>query len=175
MQGRWIIHSAWYAMLPEFRGDSVTAGQFHRVLRPDTGITGGHLRHLNAVRKRAGIIIRNAIASVDLGREDTQFFEQNRRLHGVDSTIDTDPDIVIFICTFAVYAQATQHLGETIVIGKNGTAVSITTERLGGKKLVDVEWANVPTPRPLRVAPKLCAASAMTTMRQRSATSLSVS
>src|SRR5207244_8891788 len=63
-----------------------------------------------------------------------QVLEQDRGVHGVESSGEAKADIVVFIGALAVHADAAQRVREFVVIGEDRPAVTEAAERFGGKE-----------------------------------------
>jgi hypothetical protein len=104
------------------------------VLRPDRGAAAGQTRHRHDIAELAAVTLRHAVACGDFVVEDFQFLDQDRRLHGVEPPGKAEADIVVFVRTLAVDANAAQRGGEFGVVGENRPAVAEAAERLGRKE-----------------------------------------
>src|ERR1700686_3612949 len=80
------------------------------------------------------IALRDLVARGDLILEDLQFLEQDRRLHGVEAPGQAETDVVVFVRSLAVNADAAQRCREFGIVGKNPPAVAEAAERLGREK-----------------------------------------
>ena len=91
-------------------------------------------RNGHDIAETARIALRDQIARGDLVLEDFQFLEQDRRLHGVEPAGEPEPDIVVFVRTLAVNADAAQRCGQFGIVGENRAAVAEAAERFGREK-----------------------------------------
>ena len=109
------------------------ARYLNRVLRPNRGGSGGALaRH--DIAKPFTVSMGNLVAGIDFVREDLELFDQDRRLDGIEPRGETDADIVVFIAPLPVHTQASEGVGNAVIVGHHRAAVAIATERLGGEK-----------------------------------------
>src|SRR5690242_13051251 len=133
MQWNRVIDCSGNAFGLERRSKRITAAARDpdRVLRPHRGVAGRNTWHANDVAKTLTVTFGNAVAGIDLVGEDFQFFNKDRRLDRIESRGETDADIVIFVASLPVYAQAPQGIGKAIVVGRHGAAIAVASERLG--------------------------------------------
>src|SRR5205085_3484312 len=110
------------------------ARQPDSVLRPDRGAAGSGMRDGHDVAEAARITLRDRVTCGDLLLENLQFLEQDRRLHGVEPSRQPEPDVVIFVRTLTMDADAAQDFGKAGIIGKDRAAVAETAERFCGKE-----------------------------------------
>ena len=119
------------------RGKTVAVGALGQpdgVLRPDRGAAGGKPRHGHDIAEPARIALGDLVARGDLVLEDLQLLDQDRRLHGVEPPGQAEADIVVFVRTLPVHANAAQRLGKLVIVGEDRAAVAEAAERLCREK-----------------------------------------
>src|SRR5467141_2840360 len=104
------------------------------VLRPDRGAAVGEARNRHHIPEASRIALSHLVARGDFVLEDFQLLDQDRRLHGVEPPGEPETNIVVFVRTLAVNADAAQRLREFGIVGENRSAVAKAAQRLGGKK-----------------------------------------
>jgi hypothetical protein len=78
-----------------------------------------------------------------------QFNQQNSGLQGIQTAIEADADILVFIAALAVDADRTRHFGQFIIVRKDRTAVAIASQRFGRKERSGRAWRQRSGPLPL--------------------------
>src|SRR6185312_13203125 len=101
-------------------------GEADGVLRPDRGASGSKPRHRYDITEAARIALRHAVAGRDLVLEYPELLDQDCGLHGVEASGQSEAHIVVFVGALAVHADATQRLGEFVVVGKDRAAIAET-------------------------------------------------
>src|SRR5712692_1475405 len=132
-----IIDRGWNALRLERRGETVAIAalwQPYRVLRPDRCAAAGEARNGHDIAETTRIALRDLVARFDLVFEDFQFLDQNRCLHGIEPPGQPETDIVVFVETLAVDADAAQRLGEFGIVGENRSAVAKAAKRFCREK-----------------------------------------
>ena len=94
----------------------------------------GETRNGHDIAEPSRIALGDLVARGDFVLEDLQLLDQDRRLHGVEPPGQPETDIVVFVRTLAVDADAAQRLGKFGVVGEDRAAVAKTAERLGREK-----------------------------------------
>src|SRR5947209_15418635 len=102
------------------------------VLRPYRALD--QLGHNGDVGEAGAVTPRDALARDDLLGKDFQLFDQHRRLDGIEPAVETNAHAIVFVASFAMYAQAADRLRELFVTGEHRSAVAIAAERLRRKE-----------------------------------------
>src|SRR4051812_12075137 len=98
------------------------------------------MRHAHHVREASIVTPRDAFARDDFLWKYLQLFDQHRGLDGIESPCHADAHIVITIGPLPVIAQAADHVGEFILVGKDRAAIAVATERFRRKKTGGGDW-----------------------------------
>ena len=85
-------------------------------------------------RRALRVTARGLVARVNLVRKNLELLDKDGRLDGVEARGKADPHIVVFVAALPVDAQASQRVGEPIIVGHHSAAVAIASERLCGKE-----------------------------------------
>ena len=109
-------------------------GQTDGVLRPHRGAAGRKPLNLHDIGKPVRIVLGYPVASRDLVLEDFQLLDKDRRLHGVEPPGEPEPDIVVFVGSLAMHADAAQVFHKLRIVGQDRAAVAETAERFRREK-----------------------------------------
>src|SRR5438477_4781843 len=127
-----IVDGGWNALRLESSGKAIAIGALRQpdgVLRPDRGATGRQARQGDDIAEAARVALGDLIARGDLVLEYFQLLDQDSRLHRIKAAGEPEPDIIVFVRSLAVNADAAQDCCEFGIVGEDRAAVAKTAER----------------------------------------------
>src|SRR6266436_8262081 len=129
-----VIDRRWYTRLLAGRDYAVAPLGHDRVLGPSRDSTGNDFRRVNNNSEKIVIESGDLLPCLYLVLENPQLLQKDGRLYRVEPSVDTDPDIVIFVASLTVHAERAHDGREVVIIGQHGAAIAITTEWLRREK-----------------------------------------